>query len=97
MKIPDDVAADRSVGARPHVMDMRVGLGTVLQMIVIIAGAIWAVAMMSAEINAMRDEMGVFKADVAQQFLQLHADFSGATERLDSRIDAALANHGPGR
>lgn len=91
MELSDETARDRRVGGRGHFMDLRIGLAAALQMLVIVGGGIWAVAMMSAEINALREEMDVFRTDVSQQFGQLHADFSGATERLDSRIDAALA------
>jgi hypothetical protein len=72
---------------RLHI-DWRISLGTAIHILVIVAGGVWAVAMMSGEVSAVRDEMRAFKTDVAAQFGQLHADLSANTLRLDSRVDS---------
>lgn len=68
-------------------IDWRISLGTAIHILVIVAGGVWAVAMMSSEVSAVRDELRSFKTDVAAQFAQLHADLSASTLRLDGRVD----------
>lgn len=77
----------RADDRRLHI-DWRISLGTAIQILVIVAGGVWAVAMMSGEVSAVRDELRSFKTDVAAQFAQLHADLSANTRRLDSRVDS---------
>jgi hypothetical protein len=80
---PDWRADDR----RLHI-DWRISVGTAIQILVIVGGGVWAVGMMSGQVNAVRDELRSFKTDVAAQFGQLHADLSLNTMRLDSRVDS---------
>jgi hypothetical protein len=80
---------------RLHI-DWRISLGTAIHILVIVAGGVWAVAMMSSEVNAVRDEMRAFKTDVAAQFGQLHADLAANTLRLDSRVDSLRDQRPPG-
>ena len=76
-------------------IDWRISLGTAIHILVIVAGGVWAVAMMSGEVSAVRDELRAFKTDVGAQFAQLHADLSASTLRLDSRVDS-LHDQRPG-
>jgi hypothetical protein len=69
-------------------IDWRISLGTAIQILVIVAGGAWAVATMSAEVSAVRDELRAFKTDVAAQFALLHTDLAANTSRLDSRVDS---------
>jgi len=69
-------------------IDWRISLGTAIQILVIVAGGVWAVAMMSGQVSAVRDELRAFKIDVGAQFAQLHNDLSASTLRLDSRVDS---------
>ena len=84
----DTIERDFPADDRHVRIDWRISLGTAIHILVVVAGGVWAVAMMSGEVGAVRDELRAFKTDVGAQFAQLHNDLSASTLRLDSRVDS---------
>lgn len=88
-------ANDLPNGGGRIVVDKRLTLGDVLQLITIIAGGLFALATLNAQVATLKDQLGSFKSDLILQITQLRTDLSGNTERLDQRIDNLRDSRSP--
>jgi len=79
------------------VIDWRISLGNILQLVFMIIGGVWMFAQLEASVDEDRQQVMALRADMGAALGQLRADLSQTAARLDSRMDAIRDRTGPAR
>lgn len=79
------------------VIDWRISLGNILQLVFMIIGGVWMFAQLEASVDQDRQQVMALRADMGAALGQLRADLSQTASRLDSRMDAMRDRTGAAR
>jgi hypothetical protein len=68
-------------------LDRRISVGSLIQLVVMVLGGLWIVAQLQADVTAEREQLGALRGELASQMAQLRSDLNATVTRLDGRMD----------
>jgi hypothetical protein len=68
-------------------IDRSISLGSIIQLVLMIAGGMWMFAQLEASVAAEQEQISALRSDLGNAAGQLRTEFNATITRLDARMD----------